>query len=101
MGYYNVVKPCVVGKLHYARPTTQPIEVDDEVAAPLVEDGSLEPYGPRQDTASAPGVSIPEQSDMMPQWPDQVEQSVAGERPSLPVDAPKPRRGGRRRTTED
>jgi hypothetical protein len=44
MGWYNVVKPCVVGKLHYARPTTQPIEVDDEVAGPLVEAGSLTPY---------------------------------------------------------
>ncbi|MGB3484018.1 MAG: hypothetical protein WBB07_17605 [Mycobacterium sp.] len=44
MGYYNVVKPCVVGKLHYARPTAQPIQVDDEVASPLVEDGSLETY---------------------------------------------------------
>lgn len=46
MGFYNVVKPCVVGKLHYVRPTTAPIEVDHEVAAPLVESGSLEPYRP-------------------------------------------------------
>lgn len=45
MGYYNVIQPCVVGKLHYARPTTQPIEVDDDTAAPLVESGCLEPYG--------------------------------------------------------
>lgn len=45
MGYYNVVKPCVVGKLHYVRPTTAPIEVDDDVAAPLVESGDLERYG--------------------------------------------------------
>lgn len=44
MGYYNVVKPCVVGKLHYTRPTTAPIEVDDDVAAPLVESGDLTPY---------------------------------------------------------
>jgi hypothetical protein len=41
VGLYNVVKPCVVGDLHYARPTTQPIEVDDDVAAELVEAGSL------------------------------------------------------------
>lgn len=46
MGFYDVVKPCVVGKLHYARPTTQPIEVDDAVAEALVEDGSLQPYRP-------------------------------------------------------
>lgn len=46
MRYYNVVRPCVVGKLHYARPTTQPIQVDDVVAAPLVAEGSLEPYLP-------------------------------------------------------
>ncbi len=48
MGLYHVVKPCVVGKLHYVRPTAQPIEVDDGVAAPLVESGCLEPY-PRGD----------------------------------------------------
>lgn len=46
MGFYNVVQPCVVGKLHYARPTSQPIDVDDETAAPLVESGCLEPYLP-------------------------------------------------------
>ena len=45
MGLYNVVASCVVGKLHYARPTTHPIEVDDAVAAPLVESGCLERYG--------------------------------------------------------
>lgn len=46
MGLYNVVAPCVVGKLHYARPTTQPIEVDDAEAGPLVEAGCLTPYLP-------------------------------------------------------
>lgn len=47
MGFYNVVKPCVVGNLHYARPTPifAPIEVDDEVASPLVESGDLKRYG--------------------------------------------------------
>lgn len=44
MGFYNVVRPCVVGKLHYATVPVQPIEVDDEVAAPLVESGCLESY---------------------------------------------------------
>lgn len=46
MGYYNVVRPCVVGKLHYASIPQQPIEVDDEVAAPLVESGELTRYAP-------------------------------------------------------
>lgn len=46
MGLYNVVAPCVVGNLHYARPKAEPIEVDDDVAAPLVEAGGLVPYAP-------------------------------------------------------
>ena len=46
MGLYNVIQPCVVGNLHHTRPTTQPIEVDDDTAAPLVESGCLEPYRP-------------------------------------------------------
>ncbi|MCT7372937.1 hypothetical protein [Mycolicibacterium llatzerense] len=46
MGYYNVIRPCVVGNLHYVRPTPyfSPIEVDDEIAAPLVESGDLAEY---------------------------------------------------------
>lgn len=44
MGYFTVLKPCVVGKLHYATVPSQPIEVDDDVAAPLVADGSLQLY---------------------------------------------------------
>lgn len=48
MGYYNVVRPCVVGKLHYASIPSQPIEVDDEVAVPLVESGDLAVYAPGQ-----------------------------------------------------
>ena len=53
MGYYNVVSPCVVGKLHYARPTVQPIVVDDDTAAPLVESGCLEAYCPGKREALA------------------------------------------------
>lgn len=45
MGLYNVVKPCVVGDLHYARPTAAPIEVSDKLAVPLVTAGQLEPVG--------------------------------------------------------
>lgn len=57
MGYYTVVTPCVVGKLHYARVPSQPIEADDAVAGPLVAFGSLMPYPIRstsQPTAAAP-----------------------------------------------
>lgn len=45
MGLYNVIAPCLVNGLHYVNPTKQPIEVDDDQAKPLVESGSLEPYG--------------------------------------------------------
>lgn len=43
MGLYNVVRPCVVGSLHYARRTAEPIDVDDKLALPLVAEGALEP----------------------------------------------------------
>lgn len=45
MGLYNVVAPCVVGELHFTRRSTKPVEVDDKVAAPLVESGALELAG--------------------------------------------------------
>ncbi len=44
MSLYTVTEPCVIDQLHYATVPTQPIEVDDEVAAPLVEAGSLVAY---------------------------------------------------------
>lgn len=44
MSLYTVTEPCVIGQLHYATVPAQPIEVDDELAAPLVETGSLVPY---------------------------------------------------------
>lgn len=43
MPYFNVVRPGVVAGKHYLRPTSQPIGLDDDVAA-SVEDGVLEPY---------------------------------------------------------
>lgn len=47
MGYYNVIASCYVpGKGHYVNLPAQPIEVDDDTAAPLVEAGSLTPYRP-------------------------------------------------------
>jgi hypothetical protein len=42
VGLYNVVAPCVVGELHYTRRSAKPVEVDDKLAAPLVETGQLE-----------------------------------------------------------
>lgn len=45
MGYYTVLTPCVVGKLHYATIPAQPIAVDDSVAADLVDSGALAPNG--------------------------------------------------------
>lgn len=54
MGFYNVEKPCVVGLLHYVRPPAQPIEVDDDVAAPLVEAGDLSPYPKAKPPAEIP-----------------------------------------------
>lgn len=45
MGLYNVVAPCVVNEFHFTRCSTKPIEVDDEVALPLVVAGKLEPVG--------------------------------------------------------
>ena len=46
MGWYDVVASCVVDNRHYIRPTKSPIQVDDGVAAPLVESGCLKPYQP-------------------------------------------------------
>lgn len=94
MGFYDVVKPCVVGKLHYARPTAQPIEVDDAVAEPLVEDGSLQPYEPG-------GISGKTGTKL-----DGVIRQVVSELPAelvaptidaseAPAESPKPRRGRR------
>lgn len=47
MSYYTVLKPCVVGNLHYAHIPAQPIEADDAVADTLVTSGSLAYYPPR------------------------------------------------------
>lgn len=78
MSYYNVVAPCVVGKLHYATVPDQPIEVDDEVAAPLVESGCLTSYPAQSPTADALEILV--NANLL--TPDQVEDVVA----------PKPRR---------
>lgn len=44
MGYYTVLTPCVVGKLHFATIPAQPIKADDAVAFTLVDSGALAPY---------------------------------------------------------
>lgn len=43
MGLYTVLKPCVVGDLHYAQVPAEPIHADDAVAAVLVDSGDLAP----------------------------------------------------------
>lgn len=90
MGLYNVVQPCVIvsgGKaVHHVRPTSQPIDVDDEVAAELVESGQLERYAPGEDgvlVAPASGLSIGLIDDP----------EVAMPEPEPESERPKPRRG--------
>lgn len=56
MALYDVVKPCMVGKLHYARPTTQPVEVDDATAAPLAKAGFLSKVDDEVDAAPTSSV---------------------------------------------
>lgn len=109
MGLYNVVEPCVVGKLHYARPTAQPIEVDDAEAGPLVDAGSLTPY--------QPGAVV---SEHPLGWPDDAQPPTDGpyaipgdtgtvldgavnvvEPDEKPAEPPAPRPRNRRRSTED
>lgn len=112
MGFYNVVRPCVVGKLHYARPTSAPIEVDDDVAAPLVESGCLEPYRPGGITGETGTVldgdlglnkGLPAVADgiaeMVSRLGERVGQDFVAEVPDDTAE-PKPRRG-RRKATED
>lgn len=109
MGLYNVVGPCVVGKLHYTRPTTQPIEVDDAVAAPGVEAGCLEPYMPGgvpgKTGTVLDGVLIGPESGLTPNWHDaaaagQAAGDTFAEGVTETEDAPKPRPRGRRRTED-
>ncbi|WP_349318991.1 hypothetical protein [Mycolicibacterium canariasense] len=64
MGYYKVVRPCVVGKLHYATVPSQPVEVDDEVAGPLVVSGDLDPYQPGESLLDEVLDSVPETDEV-------------------------------------
>lgn len=104
MGYYNVVKPCVVGKLHYVRPTTAPIKVDDEVAAPLVESGDLTRFGVF-DTVDLEGSAIGEALKTYLNPSGVVVAPEIGVEYVKPVEVqiekPEPRSRGRRKATED
>jgi hypothetical protein len=84
MGFYNVVKPCVVARRHHVRPTTQPIEVDDDTAAPLVESGCLEPYRPGGSEAV---YERTEQDRQMGEGLAQLAEAMSGETAPL-TDAP-------------
>lgn len=108
MGLYNVVAPCVVGKLHHVRPTTAPIEVDDALAGPLVEAGKLEPFG--KAFVSEHPLSWP--ADAQPTAPGPYADPSAfepaveqiGIPDKLPTDGdpkPSPRQRNRRRPAED
>lgn len=118
MGNYNVIAPCVVGKLHYARPTAQPIEVDDDTAAPLVESGCLVPYRPGSfvekiepgtfkalanrlhNSGTEAGQEFAEQiaSEAPEAAPDSPADEVSSEPEAEPE--PKPRRAPRKRTED-
>lgn len=45
MGLYTVLRPCMVGDLHYAQVPAGHIIADDTVAAPLVKSGDLAAVG--------------------------------------------------------
>lgn len=87
MGLYNIEKPCVVGQLHYVHVPDQPIEVDDDVAAPLVEAGDLSPYhAAAADTLYGVGEQF-----------DEVADAIAESAEAAPVEKPRTRR----KVTED
>jgi hypothetical protein len=65
--------------LHYASVPSQPIELDDEVAAPLVESGDLERY--------QPGVYVAPKLGFMPDVPFAESTLVAPDEVTHPVDA--------------
>ncbi len=100
MGFYNVVAPCVVGKLHYARPTTTPIEVDDDVAEPLVESGCLEKYQPwpNADLRAWLGTALVSTGQSVAELAESAGMPIAEAEPE--AEKPKPRPRGRGRASE-
>jgi hypothetical protein len=106
VGYFNVVSPCVVGKVHHVRPTAQPIEVDDAVAAPLVESGRLEAY-PKSVKAAQPAQEPePEVEAVETEEVNGLEELVGmmADEPfddEPPTDPPPPRRPRSRKRSED
>ena len=87
MGWYDVVASCVVDNRHYIRPTKSPIQVDDGVAAPLVESGCLAPYQPSVEQSKVEVAADPE--------PEQQPEPAAVDEPAEFV-LPKPPRSRRR-----
>lgn len=84
MSLYNVVKPCVVGNLHYVRPTV--IDVDESVAA-QVEDGCLEPVRAQAELNWPTDAEVQESSAADAEITQVLEQ--------VPISTAKPRRGRR------
>lgn len=93
MGYFNVVRPCVVGKLHYATVPAQPVEVPDDVAAPLVASGDLAPYRPggvaRVEAANRAAVLSAENAAVAAEKVAQEEEKLAELRADEPVQPPR------------
>lgn len=104
MSLYNVVRPCVVAGRHHVRPATA-IEIDDDVAAPLVEAGDLEPFGstPAESGAVLAGIKRT-LADLGGEFAEAgqvaADEFTAGiAEPEVEKPAPRPR--GRRKDAED
>lgn len=87
MGLYVVTEPVVIDGLHYATVPVDPIEVDDELAAPLVEVGSLVPFRAPvagiSDEALAAGVELQAAGE---QWDEATEQVANPRRRRKPAE---------------
>jgi len=97
MGFYNVVKPCVVAKRHHVRPTAAPIEVDDVTAAPLVESGCMEAY-PRQVVSDEQAAAAEAGVEVANRIIESLSEAADPADDEQPTDPPRRPRGGRRRT---
>ena len=84
MGLYVVSEPVVIDGLHYATVPADPIEVDDELAGPLVEAGSLVPFtaGSFREVIE-PGAFAAAQKlyDTGEKWDEATEQVAEAEKP--------------------
>lgn len=82
MSLYTLQKPCIIAGRHHV--TLGVIDVDDDVAAPLVADGALEPY-----RASTPTVEEFDRSTLHDHAEPGEHEPSADEPPTI---SPPPRR---------